>query len=362
MPVVVLTGARRRAARHRGARRRRAGLPGQGHDRRRELLARAIRYAVERKRAERGAARARGARVQSAGERAPASAACCRRPLVDDPRIVGSSTGYRPGRRRALLGGDFYDAVEIADGTVHVVIGDVCGHGPDEAALGVACGSPGARWCWPAVRRRRRCSRTLRADARATSATRPRIFATRRMASIVARPRARAAVRASPATRRRCCSTATGRALLDAGRRPAARRRRRRRDWPATEVALPERLVAAALHRRPDRGAVRRRAPSGSAATGCSARSVARGLPATAAPRRSSTALDRAGRGAQRRRAARRRRRRCWCASVSRPDRAAAATSAACASRGPRARRSLLAVASCVGVVARASASSRSPR
>ncbi|HET6449078.1 MAG TPA: PP2C family protein-serine/threonine phosphatase, partial [Conexibacter sp.] len=42
-----------------------------------------------------------------------------------------------PGRRRSLLGGDFFDAVELDDGTLHVLIGDVSGHGPDEAALGV---------------------------------------------------------------------------------------------------------------------------------------------------------------------------------------------------------------------------------
>jgi len=36
-----------------------------------------------------------------------------------------------------LLGGDFFDLVEGADGWVHVVIGDVCGRGPEEAALGV---------------------------------------------------------------------------------------------------------------------------------------------------------------------------------------------------------------------------------
>ncbi|HEU5108374.1 MAG TPA: PP2C family protein-serine/threonine phosphatase, partial [Micromonosporaceae bacterium] len=42
------------------------------------------------------------------------------------------------GRHGSLLGGDFYDAVELDDGTVHMVIGDVSGHGPDEAALGVA--------------------------------------------------------------------------------------------------------------------------------------------------------------------------------------------------------------------------------
>ncbi len=46
-------------------------------------------------------------------------------------------TRYQPGRVHALLGGDFYDVVETSDGTVHAVIGDVCGHGVAEAALGV---------------------------------------------------------------------------------------------------------------------------------------------------------------------------------------------------------------------------------
>jgi len=43
--------------------------------------------------------------------------------------------GYVPGGN-GLLGGDFYDAVERPDGSVLCVIGDVAGHGPDEAALG----------------------------------------------------------------------------------------------------------------------------------------------------------------------------------------------------------------------------------
>ena len=43
---------------------------------------------------------------------------------------------YRAGRTRAVIGGDFFDAVRDADGTVHAIIGDVSGHGPDEAALG----------------------------------------------------------------------------------------------------------------------------------------------------------------------------------------------------------------------------------
>jgi serine phosphatase RsbU (regulator of sigma subunit) len=36
-----------------------------------------------------------------------------------------------------VLGGDFYDVVETPDGRIRAVIGDVMGHGPDEAALGV---------------------------------------------------------------------------------------------------------------------------------------------------------------------------------------------------------------------------------
>src|SRR5581483_3412417 len=42
-----------------------------------------------------------------------------------------------PGRNHSLLGGDFFDVVETDDGRVRAVIGDVMGHGPDEAALGI---------------------------------------------------------------------------------------------------------------------------------------------------------------------------------------------------------------------------------
>jgi PAS domain S-box-containing protein len=47
-------------------------------------------------------------------------------------------TRYRPGHERALLGADFFDALELPDGTAALLIGDVAGHGPDEAAVGVA--------------------------------------------------------------------------------------------------------------------------------------------------------------------------------------------------------------------------------
>ncbi|MFJ5230661.1 PP2C family protein-serine/threonine phosphatase [Kitasatospora sp. NPDC088391] len=100
------------------------------------LLARALRYAVERKRADESQRRLVEAEIRGQEN------ARLQRHLLPTPLLEGAGLAftrrYRPGRRRALLGGDFYDAVRTPDGRVHVVIGDVCGHGPDEAALGVA--------------------------------------------------------------------------------------------------------------------------------------------------------------------------------------------------------------------------------
>jgi serine phosphatase RsbU (regulator of sigma subunit) len=99
------------------------------------LLARAIRYAIERCRADRSQRELIEARLH-ARENVRLERGLLPQALLRDPRIALSTT-YRPGRRRSLLGGDFYDAVELDDGTLHVLIGDVSGHGPDEAALGV---------------------------------------------------------------------------------------------------------------------------------------------------------------------------------------------------------------------------------
>ncbi|KUL72317.1 hypothetical protein ADL34_21125 [Streptomyces sp. NRRL WC-3605] len=44
---------------------------------------------------------------------------------------------YAPGRAHTLLGGDFCDVVRGDDGSLHVVMGDVSGHGAAAAALGV---------------------------------------------------------------------------------------------------------------------------------------------------------------------------------------------------------------------------------
>jgi serine phosphatase RsbU (regulator of sigma subunit) len=100
-----------------------------------QLLMRSIRYAVERRRSERNEQQLALARLH-AQENARLERGLLPAPLVDDPQLELASH-YLPGRRRALLGGDFYDAVQGRDGVVHAVIGDVCGHGPDEAALGV---------------------------------------------------------------------------------------------------------------------------------------------------------------------------------------------------------------------------------
>ncbi|GAA3943994.1 fused response regulator/phosphatase [Actinomadura viridis] len=99
------------------------------------LLARAIRYSIERKRAEETERRLVEARILGR-ENARLERGLLPVPLIDEPALR-HHTRYRPGRRRALLGGDFYDTVQTEGGTVHLMIGDVCGHGPDEAALGV---------------------------------------------------------------------------------------------------------------------------------------------------------------------------------------------------------------------------------
>ncbi|MFC9650789.1 PP2C family protein-serine/threonine phosphatase [Streptomyces sp. NPDC056937] len=99
------------------------------------LLSRAIRYAVERKRADIAHRQLTESRLRAQEN------ARLERGLLPTPLLQGSDLSfaahYRPGRSRALLGGDFYDTVRTPDGTVHAMIGDVCGHGPDEAALGV---------------------------------------------------------------------------------------------------------------------------------------------------------------------------------------------------------------------------------
>jgi serine phosphatase RsbU (regulator of sigma subunit) len=97
------------------------------------LLGRSLRYAFQRRRA---AAQERELfRVEvRAEETSRLERALLPTPVVADEHI-SVMVGYLPGRD-GLLGGDFFDTVQRADGSVMSVIGDVAGHGPDEAALG----------------------------------------------------------------------------------------------------------------------------------------------------------------------------------------------------------------------------------
>lgn len=98
-------------------------------------LARSIRYAIERKRADETARRLHEAELRRAENLR------IERGLLPRPLLTGDGirwvTASRAARGSGLFGGDFYDAVELPDGTLRAVVGDVSGHGPDEAVLGV---------------------------------------------------------------------------------------------------------------------------------------------------------------------------------------------------------------------------------
>lgn len=94
------------------------------------LLSRSLRFALERKRADEAAQR----RLQNVR---------LEHSLLPTPDLNGAgltwAKRYAPGGgEQNVLGGDFFDAVHLPSGVVRAVIGDVCGHGPDEAALGVS--------------------------------------------------------------------------------------------------------------------------------------------------------------------------------------------------------------------------------
>ena len=132
--IVVLTGE---ASEHLGEQAVRAGAQDYlvksevaGH-----MLNRVIRYAVERRRAEEAQRALHVAQIQ-AQENARLERGLLPSPLLADTRLSVSARCL-PGGKHHLLGGDFYDVVESSDGWLHALIGDVCGRGPAEAALGV---------------------------------------------------------------------------------------------------------------------------------------------------------------------------------------------------------------------------------
>ncbi|MBI3216887.1 MAG: fused response regulator/phosphatase [Mycobacterium sp.] len=140
-----------------------------------DMLQRALLYAIERKRAELTAVELHASQLR-ARENARLERGLLPSPLLLDDPGVDIVYRYLPSRENALVGGDFYDFVQTPDRTVHVLIGDVSGHGPDEAALGVAL-----RIAWRALTfaglrgtdRMRELNRILRAERAGTG-----IFAT----------------------------------------------------------------------------------------------------------------------------------------------------------------------------------------
>ncbi len=101
-----------------------------------EGLARSIHYAIGRRRAEEAERALLLAQAQTR-EADRLEKGLAPRPLVEDATLWVASC-YRAGRSSALLGGDFFDLVQTDDGSLHALVGDVCGRGPDEAAIGVS--------------------------------------------------------------------------------------------------------------------------------------------------------------------------------------------------------------------------------
>ena len=101
-----------------------------------DQLARSIRYAIGRRQAEEAERELLLAEAQ-AREMTRLERGLAPKPLIENAAVWVASC-YRAGRSRALLGGDFFDLVQSADEACTSLVGDVCGHGADEAAIGVS--------------------------------------------------------------------------------------------------------------------------------------------------------------------------------------------------------------------------------
>lgn len=138
-----------------------------------EMLRRALLYAIERKRAELTAVELHASQL-TAQENARLARGLLPTPLLLENPGVDIVAEYRPTSANAMLGGDFYDFVQTPDRTVHVMVGDVAGHGADAAALGVAL-----RIGWRALtfaglrgnERMKQLERILRTESPASSGT-----------------------------------------------------------------------------------------------------------------------------------------------------------------------------------------------
>ena len=98
-------------------------------------IARSVRFAIERKRNERSTAMLLRSELENVERER------LERALLATPHFRRDDLSWRTrydAARTGVVSGDFLDGVELPDGTIRAVIGDVAGHGPDEAALGVS--------------------------------------------------------------------------------------------------------------------------------------------------------------------------------------------------------------------------------
>lgn len=56
-------------------------------------------------------------------------------PSLDGLTLVDAAGRYRPAANHALVGGDWYDVVELPSGSVAVFVGDTSGHGDEAASI-----------------------------------------------------------------------------------------------------------------------------------------------------------------------------------------------------------------------------------
>ena len=210
-------------------------------------IARSIRFAVERKRSQLTAAALTEAQLRQQ-EQHRLERALLVEPAGPAPRRRSGPPATSPPAP-GVVSGDFFDGIELPDGTLRFVIGDVAGHGTDEAALGISL-----RAGWRSlVLSGLDPSDGLRALEEFLLTERPRgdEFAT--VCDLTIAPDLRTVVRAQrrppaagPRRRRRARATAA------AGRRSGIRMGDGA--MPGTAHELGERWSLRRLHRRPLRG------------------------------------------------------------------------------------------------------------
>jgi serine phosphatase RsbU (regulator of sigma subunit) len=147
------------------------------------FLERVVRYAIERRRAEETQRQLSEAQVR-AEENERLEHGLLPLPVLSQQSEERLSVArrYVPGGQQLQLGGDFYDVVEAPDGWVHAMVGDVCGRGAAEAALGVCL-----RVAWRTmILAGRPVSETMAAVQQVLEHERPqeRLFATMCMLSV----------------------------------------------------------------------------------------------------------------------------------------------------------------------------------